>query len=71
MRQMTRAQKYMIKAEDSVVLPVRRGAGREVFRENIARAVRVLKEGGCLVNLDAQDAFAQYLKKEGMHVQVG
>jgi len=91
----------------------------EVFREDISRAVRILKEGGCseiflfgsgvtgkvrdesdidlairgcpqgsffqllgrllweldhpvdLVNLDTQDAFVQYLRKEGVLVRVG
>lgn len=90
-----------------------------VFHEDIGRAVRILREGGCsevflfgsgawgnicdesdmdlavrgcprgrffqllgrllleldhpvdLVNLDAQDAFAQYLQKEGLLVRVG
>ena len=43
----TRARKQMIKAEDIVIPPVSRGTGREVFREDINRAVRSLKEAGC------------------------
>lgn len=101
----------MIKTE-KVAIP-------EVFQEDIGRAVRILKEGGCseifffgsgvtgkirdgsdidlairgcpqghffrllgrllweldrpvdLVNLDAQDAFAQHLQTEGVLVRVG
>ena len=93
--------------------------GPEVFRKDVTRAVRILKEGGCtevflfgsgvtgkvgmgsdidlaiqgcpqgsffhllgrllwelnhpvdLVNLDTQEALAQYLKKEGVLVRIG
>ena len=43
----TGEEKYMIKTEGIAIPPVCRDTGREVFREDINRAVRILKEAGC------------------------
>ena len=106
-------------AEERVMTDVKALGVAEAIQEDIRRAVRILKEGGCseiflfgsaaagefgersdidlavrgcpkgsffhllgrllweldhsvdLVNLDSQDAFADYLQKEGVFVRVG